>query len=133
MSASGKYEVRTEDAPQALGPYNQAVGLTGPGLLFVSGQIGLDPRTGELAVGGIRGETEQCIRNIKGILRAAGGDGASIVKTTIYLANIDDFAAMNEVYAERIGAPYPARSCIGGCDLPKGALVEIEAIAVLEE
>ncbi len=133
MPASRKYEVKTEDAPRALGPYNQAVGLTIPGLLFVSGQIGIDPGTGELVGGGIRGQTEQCIRNIEGILKAAGGDGVSIVKTTIYLAKIEDFPAMNEAYAEMIGSPYPARSCVGGCELPRGALVEIEAIAALED
>ncbi len=133
MSVSRKYEVRTEDAPKALGPYNQAVGLTVPRFLFVSGQIGIDPGTGELVAGGIRGQTEQCIMNVKGILKAAGGDGTSIVKTTIYMAKIEDFPAMNEVYAETIESPYPARSCVGGCRLPRGALVEIEAIAVLED
>jgi 2-iminobutanoate/2-iminopropanoate deaminase len=133
MPASRKYEVRTEDAPEALGPYNQAVGLTGPRLLFISGQIGIDPRTAELAPGGIKAQTEQCIRNIEGILKAAGGDKTSIVKTTIYLGKIEDFPVMNEAYATAIGSPYPARSCIGGCRLPREALVEIEAIAVLED
>jgi len=133
MSTSGRYEVRSEDAPKALGPYNQAVGLKGYPLLFVSGQIGIDPETGELVDGGVKGQTGQAIRNIRAILRAAGRDGASIVKTTIYLADIDDFTAMNEAYGEAIGSPYPARSCVGGCRLPKGALVEIEAIALLED
>ena len=132
MSTSRKYEVTTDDAPKALGPYNQAVGLTVQRLLFVSGQIGIDPGTGELVAGGVKGQTEQCIRNIKGILKAAGG-GSSIVKTTIYLAKIEDFPVMNEAYAAAIGSPYPARSCIGGCRLPREALVEIEAIAVLED
>jgi 2-iminobutanoate/2-iminopropanoate deaminase len=132
MSNSGRYEVKTKDAPKVLGPYSQAVGLAAQRLLFTSGQIGIDPGTGELVAGGIRAQTERCIGNIKAILRAVGGDEVSIVKTTIYLARIEDFPAMNEVYAETIGSPFPARSCVGGCDLPKGALVEIEAIAVLE-
>lgn len=133
MATSGRYEVKAEDAPRALGPYNQAVGLKGSPFLFVSGQIGIDPETGELVDGGVKAETGRAIRNIKAILRAVGGNGASIVKTTIYLASIDDFAAMNEAYGEAIGSPYPARSCIGGCSLPKQALVEIEAIALVED
>jgi 2-iminobutanoate/2-iminopropanoate deaminase len=133
MSVSGRYEVMAEDAPKALGPYSQAVGLDLSSLLFVSGQIGLDPQTGRLADGGIKGQTRQAISNIKAILRAAGPGGASIVKTTIYLSNIEDFAAMNEAYGEAIGTPYPARSCVGGCSLPRGALVEIEAIALVGE
>jgi len=133
MSGSGRYEVEAEHAPKALGPYSQAVALGGSRLLFVSGQIGIDPETGELVEGGVKAQTEQSVRNIGAIVRAAGTNGASIVKTTIYLANIDDFAAVNEAYRETIGAPYPARSCVGGCSLPKGALVEIEAIALLED
>jgi 2-iminobutanoate/2-iminopropanoate deaminase len=133
MSASARYEVSTKDAPQALGPYNQAIGLSGQRLVFVSGQIGIDPDTGELAQGGVKSETRQSIRNIKAILAAACDKGSSIVKTTIYLADIGDFAAMNEVYGDAIGAPYPARSCVGGCSLPRGALVEIEAVALMEE
>jgi 2-iminobutanoate/2-iminopropanoate deaminase len=133
MYAVGRYEIRTENAPKALGPYNQAVGLAGARLLFVSGQIGIDPGNGELVGGGIRQQTKQCIRNIRAILGAAGDGAVSIVKTTIYLADIGDFPAMNEAYAETVEPPYPARSCVGGCELPKGALVEIEAIAVLED
>jgi 2-iminobutanoate/2-iminopropanoate deaminase len=133
MRDSTRYEVSTGDAPKALGPYNQAIGLERQRLLFVSGQIGIDPETGELEAGGVGQQTQRCIRNIRGILRAAGGDRATIVKTTIYLADIEDFSAMNEAYADAIGSPCPARSCIGGCSLPKGALVEIEAIAALED
>jgi 2-iminobutanoate/2-iminopropanoate deaminase len=132
MPASGKYEVRTGDAPEALGPYNQGIALGVPPLLFVSGQLGIDPATGELAPGGIKAQTAQCVSNIRSIVGAAAGGAASIVKTTIYLARIEDFPAMNEAYGEAIGSPYPARSCVGGCDLPRGALVEIEAIAALE-
>jgi 2-iminobutanoate/2-iminopropanoate deaminase len=131
MSDSGRYEVRTDDAPKALGPYNQAIVLQRQRLVFVSGQIGIDPDTGEMAAGGVKGQTIQCVKNIERILGAAGGDRFSVVKTTIFLADLEDFPAMNDAYAEAVGAPYPARSCIGGCDLPKGALVEIEAIAAL--
>ena len=133
MSVSNRYEIETEGAPKALGPYNQAVGLTAAGLLFISGQLGIDPATGDLVSGDVGEQTWRCIENIVAILEAAGGGRESIVKTTIYLARIEDFPAMNEAYSKAIGKPYPARACIGGCDLPKGALVEIEAIAALEE
>jgi 2-iminobutanoate/2-iminopropanoate deaminase len=129
MSDEARYEVKTDDAPAALGPYNQGVCLAASGLVFVSGQIGTDPATGELASGGVKGQTEQCIKNMLAIVRAAGGDEKSIAKTTVYLASIEDFPAMNEVYSRMLGSPYPARSCLGGCNLPRGALVEIEAVA----
>ena len=132
MSAPAKTVIKTDDAPRALGPYNQGIGISGYRLVFVSGQIGLDPASGGLVPGGIGPQTEQCLKNIGAILKAAGGGLDAVVKTAIYLASIDDFAAMNEVYEACLGVPYPARSCVAGCDLPKGALVEIEAIAALE-
>jgi 2-iminobutanoate/2-iminopropanoate deaminase len=132
MSKSARFEIKADDAPKALGPYNQAVAVSGVRVVFVSGQIGIDPAGGGLVPGGIRRETEQCLRNIQAIVRAAGGGMDAIVKMTIYLANIEDFADMNDVYAAELGDPFPARSCVAGCDLPKGALVEIEAIAALE-
>ena len=133
MRDDGKREVKSADAPAALGPYNQAIRLAASGLVFVSGQIGIDPATGDLVSDDAGGQTGQCIRNILAIVRAAGGDRGAIVKTTVYLARIEDFPAMNEAYSRAIGPPYPARSCLAGCELPKGALVEIEAIAKLEE
>jgi 2-iminobutanoate/2-iminopropanoate deaminase len=133
MSGSARYEIRSQDAPEALGPYNQGVVTSASKLLFISGQIGIDPATGDLVGGGVARQTEQCIGNILAIVRSAGGSSRSIVKTTIYLAKIEDFSDMNGAYAKATGAPYPARSCVGGCDLPKGALVEIEAVAALEE
>jgi 2-iminobutanoate/2-iminopropanoate deaminase len=132
MPKSRRREIESGRAPRALGPYNQAMGVAGPGLVFVSGQIGIDPATGDLVAGGIKCQTEQCMRNILEIVRAAGGTDQSLVKTTIYLADLRDFQEMNQAYSEAIRAPYPARSCLGGCDLPKGALVEIEAVAVTE-
>jgi 2-iminobutanoate/2-iminopropanoate deaminase len=132
MSVFAKTVIKTGDAPGALGPYSQGVGVSGCRLVFVSGQIGLDPVSGDLVPGGVGRQTEQCLENIDAIVRAAGGGLDAVVKTTIYLASIDDFAVMNGVYEARLGVPYPARSCVGGCSLPKGALVEIEAIAALE-
>ena len=123
--------IHTEKAPAAIGPYSQAVkaGST----IYVSGQIPIDPATGEFAGTQIQAQTRQSLTNIKNILAAAGTDMSSIVKTTVLLADIKDFAAMNEVYAEFFSAPYPARAAFQVAALPKGALVEIEAVAVLSE
>jgi 2-iminobutanoate/2-iminopropanoate deaminase len=124
-------EVRSGDAPRALGPYNQGI-VAGPSrFVFVSGQIGIDPATGELVSSSIGAQTEQSLKNIMAIVREAGGDQASIVKTTVFMARIEDFAAMNAAYEAAIGSPCPARSCVAGCVLPKGAAVEIEAVAVV--
>jgi 2-iminobutanoate/2-iminopropanoate deaminase len=131
MAKSAKIEIRSEDAPKALGPYSQGIQTSGVRLLFVSGQIGLDPAGGGLASGDVQAQTDRCLKNVLAIVQAAGGSRESIVKTTVYLATLEDFSAMNETYAAALGAPYPARVCLGGCDLPKGALVEIEAVAAL--
>ncbi|MCI0342725.1 MAG: RidA family protein [Planctomycetales bacterium] len=123
--------ISTPQAPGAIGPYVQ--GLRAGSLLFVSGQIGLDPATGELVKGGIKAETERVLKSLCAIVAAAGGRPTDIVKTTVYLAHIGDFAAMNEVYKSVLGAAPPARSTVGAAALPRGARVEIEAVAALPE
>jgi 2-iminobutanoate/2-iminopropanoate deaminase len=127
VPAPGRQAIETSLAPAAIGPYSQAI--QAGSLIFVSGQIPLDPGTGRLVDGGISRETEQVFDNIAAILGAAGVSLDQVVKTTVYLVSLDDFAAMNEVYARRVGSPEPARSTVGVLALPRGARVEIEAIA----
>ena len=129
-TAEGKKIISTEKAPKAIGPYSQAVRARG--LLFCSGQIPLDPKTGEMVSGDIEAQTRQVMKNIEGVLTAAGTGFARIVKTTIFLKSMDDFAAVNEVYAHYFTGTAPARSTVEVARLPKDALVEIEAIAVVE-
>jgi 2-iminobutanoate/2-iminopropanoate deaminase len=119
--------VSTSSAPPAAGPYSQAIATDD--LVFCAGQIGRDPATGEL-VSGVEAQTEQVIRNLLAVLDAAGCTFADVVKTTCFLADINDFAAFNEVYARFMSDPTPARSTFQVAALPMGALVEIEAIAV---
>lgn len=119
--------IHTEKAPAAIGPYSQAV--QAGNLLFVSGQIPIDPATGAFAGEDITTQTRQSLTNVKNILETAGYTCADVVKTTVLLADMGDFAAMNAVYAEFFTAPCPARAAFAVKDLPKGALVEIEAIA----
>ena len=119
--------ISTTKAPAAIGPYSQAIKVGG--LVFVSGQLPLDPATGAFAEGGIKELTRQSLTNMKAILEEAGTSMANVVKTTVFLADMNDFAAMNEVYAEFFAAPFPARSAVAVKTLPKGALVEIECIA----
>ena len=121
--------IQTENAPAAIGPYSQAID-SGAGLVFVSGQIPIDPSTGTFVPGGIREQTRQSLTNAQAILAAAGLGLGNVVKTTVFLADMNDFAAMNEVYAQFFTSPYPARSAVAVKTLPKGALVEIECIAV---
>ena len=121
--------IQTENAPAAIGPYSQAID-SGAGLVFVSGQIPIDPSTGTFVPGGIREQTRQSLTNAQAILAAAGLGLGNVVKTTVFLADMNDFAAMNEVYAQFFAAPFPARSAVAVKTLPKGALVEIECIAV---
>jgi 2-iminobutanoate/2-iminopropanoate deaminase len=120
--------VSTDKAPAAIGPYSQAID-SGNGLVFLSGQIPIDPATGAFAEGGIKEQTRQSLLNAQAILRAAGLDLSDVVKTTVFLADMGDFAAMNEVYAQFFKEPFPARSAVAVKTLPKGALVEIECIA----
>ena len=121
--------VHTANAPAAIGPYSQAV--CAGGFVYVSGQIPLDPATGEFAGPDIRTQTRQSLKNIAAILAAAGSGLDRVVKTTVLLTDIGVFAAMNEVYAEAFTAPYPARAAFEAAALPKGALVEIECVAAL--
>ena len=118
--------IQTNGAPAALGPYSQAI--RSGDLVFCSGQIGLDPATGELA-DGVEAQAERALRNLQSVLDAAGLSFDDVVKTTIFLADVGDFAAVNAVYARFMSDPPPARSTIGIGGLPKGALVEVEAIA----
>ena len=119
--------ISTTNAPAAIGPYSQAIKVGE--LVFVSGQLPIDPATGAFAEGGIKELTRQSLTNMKAILEEAGTSMANVVKTTVFLADMNDFAAMNEVYAEFFAAPFPARSAVAVKTLPKGALVEIEYIA----
>jgi 2-iminobutanoate/2-iminopropanoate deaminase len=123
--------VYTEAAPAPFqgAPYNQAI--VANGFVFVAGQLGLQPGTGEMVEGGIGPQTEQALSNLRAILEAAGSSIDQVVKATVFLANLDDFAGMNEVYSGRIGDRPPARSTVEVARLPAGALVEIEVIAVL--
>ncbi len=120
--------VSTDQAPAALGPYSQAI-IAG-GFVFCSGTVGIDPQTGEVAEG-IEAQTEQVLRNLSAILQAAGASLADLVKTTIFYADVADFARLNEVYARFMPDPPPARSAPANVVLPRGLLVSIEAIAVL--
>ena len=121
--------ISTEKAPAAIGPYSQAV--QAGNTVYVSGQLPIDPATGAFAGEDIRAQTRQSLTNIRSILEAVGADMSKVVKTTVLLKNIADFAAMNEVYAEFFAAPYPARAAFQGAALPKDALVEIECVAVI--
>jgi len=125
--------VATTQAPAAIGPYSQGIAVpAGSGrLLFCSGQLGLDPATGELAEGGVEAQADRALRNISAVLAEAGGSWGDVVKTTLFLAEIGDFAAVNAVYARHVGDPPPARSTFAVGALPKGGLVEVEAIAIL--
>ena len=120
--------IRTEKAPAAIGPYSQAID-SGMGLVFVSGQLPIDPSTGAFPEGGVKEQTRQSLTNARAILEAAGLELRNVVKTTVFLADMADFAAMNEVYAQFFEAPFPARSAVAVKTLPKGAFVEVECIA----
>lgn len=119
--------IKTDRAPAAIGPYSQAIAADG--LMFLSGQIPLDPATGELVTGDIRLETQRVLDNLQAVLAAGGATFGDVVKTTIYLTNLGDFAAVNEVYAKAFVAAPPARATVQVAALPRGARVEIDAIA----
>lgn len=121
--------ISTGDAPQAVGPYTQ--GIKVGDLVFCSGQVGLDPATGEMVAGGVAEQTRRVLENLTAVLRAAGVTLGDVVKTTVFLASIGDFAEMNEVYAGYFGDVPPARSTFEVAALPLGALVEIEAVAAI--
>ena len=120
--------VNTPNAPAAIGPYSQAID-SGCGLVFVSGQLPIDPATGAFPEGGVAQQTRQSILNAQAILKEAGLELSNVVKTTVFLADMGDFAAMNEVYGQFFTQPFPARSAVAVKTLPNGALVEIECIA----
>jgi 2-iminobutanoate/2-iminopropanoate deaminase len=119
--------ISTKKAPAAIGPYSQAIQVGN--LVYTSGQIPIDPATGAFAEGGIREQTRQSLTNVKAILEEAGLSMGNVVKTTVFMADMNDFAEMNSVYAEFFAEPYPARSAVAVKTLPKGALVEIEVVA----
>jgi len=120
--------VQTDRAPKAIGPYSQAI-VSGD-LIFCAGQVALDPRTGELVSGDIREQTRRVLDNLAAVLETAGAGLDRVTKTTVFLTDFAEFAAMNEVYAERFGAHRPARSTVQISTLPKGARIEVECIAV---
>jgi len=120
--------IQTAAAPQAIGPYSQAVKSNG--LVFLSGQIPIDPGTGQFVSGGIEAQTEQVLKNIAAVLEAAGSGLSSVIKTTVFLADMQDFSAMNEVYGRFFGEAPPARSTVEASRLPRDARVEIDAIAL---
>ena len=124
-----KEVVFSSNAPAAIGPYSQAIAVGNT--LYLSGQIGMNPATGELVSADVREQAVQALKNMKAVLAVAGATPANVVKTTVFLADMADFGAVNEVYAEVFTADTPARSCVAVAGLPKGARVEVEAIAVL--
>jgi 2-iminobutanoate/2-iminopropanoate deaminase len=124
-----KQTILTDHGPKPIGPYSQAVRANG--FLYVSGQVALDPKTGEMVSGEIRQQTERTLENVKGIVEAAGSNLNHVVKTTVFLKDMSDFATMNEVYSRYFTAAPPARSTVQVSRLPKDALVEIEVIAAL--
>ncbi len=122
--------VKTNQAPKAIGPYSQAIVLKE--VIFVSGQIPINPDTGEVVASPIERQTEQVLKNLKAVLEAAGSDLSRVVKTTVYLSSMDDFEVFNKTYASFFQEPYPARSTVAVAALPKDVLLEIEAIAYLK-
>jgi len=120
--------VHTKEAPRAIGPYSQAI--VADGFVFTAGQIALDPASGEVVATDIVGQTEQVLRNLAAVLEAAGSRMSKVVKTTVYLADMAEFTAMNEVYARHFGDHKPARSTVQAAGLPKNVRVEIDVVAV---
>ena len=120
--------IQTTKAPAAIGPYSQAVEANG--FVFASGQLGINPATGEFVEGDVQAQTRQALTNARAIMNEAGLDLNNVIKTTVFLSDMANFAAMNEIYAEFFREPYPARSAVAVKTLPKNALVEVECIAV---
>jgi 2-iminobutanoate/2-iminopropanoate deaminase len=125
-----KTVISTEQAPAAIGPYSQAIKKGD--MVFISGQIPLDPQTGEVVEGTIQEQTERVLENLKAIVKEAGGSLRDIVKTTIYIVDMEEFSFVNEIYARYFGESLPARACVEVSCLPKNVKVEIEAIAIIE-
>ena len=124
-----KKAIFTDKAPAAIGPYSQAVLYNG--LVYTSGVIPADPSTGEIPKG-LEAQAELAFQNLKSLLEEAGSSAADVIKTTLFIQNMNDFARINEIYAEYFEKPYPARSCVQAAALPKGVLLEIEAVAALK-
>ncbi len=124
-----KRAVETAVAPKAIGPYSQAI--VANGFVYTAGQVGTDPKTGVLVEGGIAEQTEQALKNIEAVLKASGSTMDDVVKTTVFLADMNDFAKMNEIYAKHFKAPFPARSTVQVARLPRDARIEIEAVALV--
>jgi len=122
-----RYLVESNEAPKAIGPYSQ--GIKAGGFVFVSGQVALDPKTGEMVGADVAAQTERVLQNLQAIVEAAGSDLDRVVKTTVYLRSMNDFAAMNQVYAKYFKSEPPARATVAVAGLPKDALVEIDVIA----
>lgn len=122
-----KKEIRTEKAPGAIGPYSQAV--EAGGMIYTSGMIPINPETGELVTGSVEQQAKQAISNLKNLLEAAGSSMDKVVKTVVFISDMEDFAKINKVYGEYFAQPYPARSCVQVARLPKDVAIEIEAIA----
>jgi len=120
--------VQTDNAPKAIGPYEQAIKANG--FIYTAGQIPIDPKTGNFVEGGITAQTRQVLENLKAVLEAGGSSLDRVVKATAFLKNMADFAAMNEVYAQYLGSAKPARSTVAVAELPRGALVEIDLVAL---
>lgn len=120
--------ITTDNAPAAVGPYSQAIGFGD--LVYTAGQVALDKQTGKLVEGGVQEQAKQALENLKAVLEAAGSDLNSVVKTTVFLQNMDDYAAVNEVYGRYFAESAPARSAVAVAALPLGALIEIEAVAL---
>ena len=131
MSASDRERIQTDSAPAAIGPYSQAIKASG--LVFVSGQTPLDPSTGQLVAGGIAEQTEQVLKNVSALLEASGSSLDRVLKTTVFLVDMKEFAGMNEVYATFFSGPPPARTTIAVAGLPRDARVEIEVVALASE
>lgn len=131
MSAPERERIQTDNAPAAIGPYSQAI--KAGGFVFVSGQLPLDPRTGQFIDGGIAEQTGQVLKNLSAILEAAGSSLDRVVKTTVFLADMKEFTGMNEVYGTFFSGPPPARATIAAAGLPRDARVEIEAVALAFE
>ena len=122
--------VQTANAPKAIGPYAQAIKING--VVYTAGQIPIDPATGNFVEGGIREQTRRVLKNLEAVLQAAGSSLSSAVKATVFLKNMSDFGAMNEVYEEFLGKVKPARSTVAVAELPRGALIEIDLIATAD-
>ena len=125
-----RHLISTEQAPAAIGPYSQGI-VAGGTFVFTAGQLPMDPETGEIIGQNIAEQTQQAIKNLQAVLEAAGSSLSQVVKTTVFLQNMDDFAEMNEVYAQYFGDSPPVRSAVEVARVPKGALLEIEAVALV--